>query len=103
MNKKEREFDELVSRVLLVELGIFLVIIGFFISLKSIFMGWAEALLPLSVYLIGFIFLCLGVFLNKQRVTKTAEGVGSHEVMLLFIVPAFGLCALIRHFSKKDN
>ncbi len=103
MNKKGREFDELVSRVLLVELGIFLIITGFFISLKGLLTGWAEILLLLSIYLAGLLFLCLGIFLNKQRVTKTAEGVGGHEVMLLFIIPAFGLCALIRHFFKESN
>lgn len=98
MSKKKRDqFDERVSRILLFLLG------GAFLNVSG-YIIWDNLgdLSPLTLAfssgfsLFGLPLVLVSIFSRKSIAMKWAENTGNHEVLIVFILLAYGIAAITK-------
>ena len=94
---KETQFEEKVARTLLVLLGITAVVFGVFLSNASLPENCDYLALPLSIafFTLGIILLSVGILSSKSTAIWWAGNSTSHEVMIIFVLLAYGVASII--------
>ena len=102
MKKRQRKYDELVSRVLFIELAIVLIALGGAIYFFEKPLPHVGAVLFCLFFVIsGFVSLFFGFFSSQKKIIKYAEKTGDSEFTLLLVILAFAIASLITKFGHK--
>jgi len=94
---KETQFDGKVARTLLVLMGVTAVIVGLLMKTDPLPENCAFLALPLAIafFTVGIVLLLVGVLSSKSTVIRWADSTGNHEVMIVFLMLAYGIAAII--------
>ena len=99
--RQRDEFDELVSRTLLIIIGLSALVVAaaVFYSIPTIDDPFA-AIGGIFV-LIGVPVLLVGMAGSKKTACRWACNTGNHEVVIVFLLAALGISYVIRKLSKS--